>query len=205
MPQLNLLVIDALLKAFGAPRLTELLRKLPLMEREVLVRLTVGGNEASKVMRDVLESFEKLSDGRLRVEVEEGDVEPGYPKPRAEIHGAMGGRLRFYGLIDGILLCPLLEAILYAGGALEPPGLETGSHHVVVYVVPGRPCLVTLRALIPLVPSNEGLRVDVVDAREFERMGGRLPSPYVPAVVVDGRLVRVGSVKSVEEAAELLG
>ena len=204
MPQLNLLVIDALLRAYGAPRLTELVRRLPLLEREVVVRITLGANEASKVMREVLESFAKLSEGKVRVEAVEGDVEPGYPKPRIEIFGLMEGRLRFYGLIDGILLCPLLESILYAGGALEAPRLETGKHHVVVYVVPGRPCLVTLRSIIPLVPGNPELRVDVVDAREFESMGGRLPSPYVPAILVDGRLARVGSVRSVEEAAELL-
>ncbi len=202
--QLNLILIDTLLKAYGAPRLSELIRKLALLDREVRVRIELGENDASRVMRDVLESFSKLSGGKIVVEAAEAAGGGEYPPPHIILVTGFEGRLRYHGLIDGILLCPLLESILYAGGGLEAKAPETGEHRAVLYVVPGRPCLVTLRNLIPVVAANNGVELDVVDAREYERMGGKLPSPYVPALVVDGRLVKVGSVKSVEEAAELL-
>ncbi len=203
--QLNLLLIDALLKAYGAPRLSELIRKLSLLEKEVAVRIELGGNEASETMRKVLESIAELSGGKVKlVELNASDTSD-YPAPHITIETGFEGRLRYHGLIDGILLCPLVESILYAGGVLEAKAPETGEHHLVLYVVPGRPCLVTLRALIPLTYVNDGLRLDVVDAREYERMGRKLPSPYVPALLVDGKLVKVGAVKTPEEAAELIG
>ncbi len=204
--QLNLVVIDALLKAYGAPRLSELIRKLPLLEERVEVRLRLGDNKASETMREVLESFAKLAGGRIALSVEEGGVPPGLPAPELSIGGAMEHRLRFYGLIDGILLCPLLEALLYAGGVLEPPRESIDAERrVEVYVVPGRPCLVTLRNMVPLVPVSEKLEMLVIDARECEKTTGcKLPAPFVPAIVVNGRLARVGSVKSVDDARSLI-
>jgi len=202
--QLNLLLIDALLKAYNAPRVSELLRRLRELREEVTVTIVVGDNEASKLMKDVIASISSLS-GKITVWEKEGTSFK-YAPPEVAIGGGLGNRLVYHGLMDGILLCPFIESILYAGRVLEPPALEEepGSHHLVLFVVPGRPCLETLRTLIPLVAAATSLRLDVVDAREYERRGGRLPSPYVPALLVDDRLARIGSVKSIGEALRVI-
>ncbi len=202
--QLNLLLIDTLLKAYNAPRISELLRKLPLLQNEVQVTIVVSDNEASKLMKDVIASISALSDKVKVVETRGSMFE--YAPPKIEMGGRAGDRIAYHGLIDGILLCPFIETILYAGGVLEPPELEEepSPHHLTLYVVPGRPCLETLRVLVPLVVAARDLRLDVVDAREYEKLGKKLPSPYVPALLVDGKLVKVGSIKSLGEALRLI-
>ncbi|AEM38268.1 hypothetical protein Pyrfu_0396 [Pyrolobus fumarii 1A] len=201
--QLNLILIDTLLKAYGAPRLSELLRKLASLERSVEIIVEQGENEASKVMLDVLRSFSDLSGGKLVIREERTDRKLP-PPPSIRVVTCFEGRLRYHGLMDGILLGPLVESLLYAGGVLEPPSVEAKQRRVEIYVIPGRPCLVTLRNFIPVVAASNELELDVIDAREYEKMGGKLPAPFVPAVVVDGKLVKVGSVKSIEEAVKLL-
>ncbi len=123
--------------------------------------------------------------------------------PALIIYGIFNGRLRFIGLMDELMEYMVKLSIAYAGKGLELKDatkiVKTSRLTIDLYVVPGIPCLKTLKALLPL-PACHNIILNVIDVRENKELAVRYPGSGLPLTVVrESNYVKRGIISDISQ------
>jgi hypothetical protein len=198
-------MIDSLLVATGLPSLSEarsLLEKLvePVEVVVEVVPMSPFSGEGYLYVKRRLEGYEKVVLKRVEVEKWEKKL----PEPAIRIGGRLNGRLVYYGVHGDVLLMPFYLSIALAGGAWsgEKPS-RCPSGRLLLYVVPGLPCVRALYRCMQVVAHCPGAELWSINAEASIVQGYGIPSGRVPAFVTPSGKVVVREPKTVDDAAAI--
>lgn len=205
--ELRRAIATVLLRSAGLPTLEDAVEKLRGVRERVDVVLAYRDPEWGRAARSLLEPAVEAGAARLR-EAKAGDWARNRPQPLITVGGRLGHRFMFYGLPGDILQPVFLLAVAAAGDAWRARGcggLEGAGGRLVLYVVPGLPCVRALyNALQVLLCSGEAV-LEAVNVETMVLQGMRPPVDRVPAFATPrGGLVKVVP-RSPGEAARLWG
>lgn len=200
-------ISEVLLRSAGLPTLEDVEEYLAKVREpvEIVVEGRPGSpwvGEAEKALQPALEK----GAARLR-RVERSSWPRDRPEPRILIGGRLGHRYRFYGVPGDILQPVFLLAVAAAGGGwgngFSCSKLGGASGTLVVYVVPGLPCVRALYNLLPVVLCNPEAVLEAVNVETMVLQGMKPPVRSVPAYLTPKGVMLRGALRSPAEALQL--
>jgi hypothetical protein len=196
-------LIDALLRMLELPAINEIEELLRGVD-PVEVRVDCSGEDC-KYIELLLKGYDRIK--LVKDKVPKPNLEHTIPSPNISIGGRLGGRFRFHGLPEELLAPSFMLAIAAAGGKWPPDlhcpeACDTGN--LILYVVPGVPCIRAVVLTIELLLCCRNVQADVINIGSLTVQDVKLPVNRVPAFRVHNRF-RIGlPSKGLEEIVELL-
>jgi len=188
---LEVVVMNMILTTIGLPTLSELEKALSKIPNIVELTYIENPNRKShEFYNELIERIKTTCKDRVKIRRLPLSYAIDYNLPSTPaliIHGIFNGRLRHIGLMEDLMEYMIKLSIAYAGKSLEikKPKLHLQPMNITIdlYVVPGVPCIRTLKTLLPL-PAHFNVVLNVIDARENSELAKKYPGTGVPLTVV---------------------
>ena len=188
---LEAIVMNMILATIGLPTLSELEKALNRIPDSVELTYIENTNKKShEFYNELIKRIKTMCKDKVRMRRLPLSHAIKYDLPSTPalvVHGIFNGRLRYIGLMEDLMEYMIKLSIAYAGKSLElkKPKLHSQPTSITIdlYVVPGVPCIRTLKTLLPL-PAHFNVVLNVIDARENSELAKKYPGTGVPLTVV---------------------
>lgn len=198
-------ITDVLLRASNLPTMEDVADLLSKVREPAEIALAYSDEKWAREAERLLEPAVRVGAARIRRIPSKG-WRRDRPQPLITVGGRLSHRLAFYGLPGDILQPVFLLAVAAAGEAWKPrgcAGLEGAKGKLVLYVVPGLPCVRALHHVLPVLLCSSEAELEAVNVETMLLQGMKPPVDRVPAFVTpSGRLVK-GAPRSPGDAARL--
>ncbi len=203
-------VIELILSMLGIPSLNRLKGLVKNYNGKVDITLVYKDKKPDNIIK-ILMGFGNIVNFREEKSLPRGIKEL---YPATIIYGLFNGRIRIYGDMPGLLSYVFAEILGLASGIVKPEingetikdfkGGSRGNIDIMIFVVPGIPCVKACHMLSHLASVIEDIYIEIIDVNTHEEYFKKFSNGSLPLIVINNKVRKTGSPRNYREILALL-